>query len=133
MQGLRTLRPRAFQQVPHTRGFQWGAGLFAGSTTMMANAAGPVMAVYLLAVNLPKLQFVGTGAWFFLIVNLFKVPFSLQLGLITFPSITVDLLMIPAVAAGIFAGRSLVGHIPQKLFEALVLAFAIVASLRLIL
>ena len=50
---------------------------------MLANAAGPVMALYLLAVSLPKAEFIGTSAWFFLLINLFKLPFSAQLGLIT--------------------------------------------------
>lgn len=133
MQGWRLLRPLSLQRVPHTRLFQWIMGLFAGSTTMIANAAGPVMSVYLLAVGLPKMQFVGTAAWFFFIINLIKVPFSLQQGLITASSFTLNLLLIPFVAIGIFAGKRLLAWIPQKLFEILILTFAIFAAVRLIL
>ncbi len=132
-QSWRILHPLTLQRVPHTRLFQWAMGLFAGSTTMIANAAGPVMSVYLLAVGLPKMQFVGTAAWFFFIINLIKVPFSLQQGLITASSLTLNLLLVPAVALGIFTGRRLLTGIPQRLFEIMILTFAIFAALRLIL
>ena len=57
-------------------------GVSAGFTTMAANAAGPIMVIYLLAMRLPKYIFMGTAAWYFFILNLFKVPFSYNLGLI---------------------------------------------------
>lgn len=133
LQVLRDWRPSLWQAAPHTRGFAWGMGFTAGVTTMLANAAGPVMGLYLLAVALPKDHFVGTSAWFFLCINLIKVPFSVQLGLITSSSLTLNLLLVPAVVAGLLAGRSLVARLPQRSFDTLVLAFAVVASLRLLL
>jgi hypothetical protein len=57
--------------MPHSRAFSWGMGLVAGTMTMMANAAGPIFSLYALAVGLPKFELVGTGAWFFFIINLF--------------------------------------------------------------
>src|SRR5699024_4247740 len=60
-----------------------GYGLMGGFTTMVANAAGPVMLLYFYAMRMPVLTFLGTSAWYFAIVNLFKVPFSAGLGLIT--------------------------------------------------
>jgi uncharacterized membrane protein YfcA len=65
--------------VPTQWWFAAGLGFMAGITTMMANAAGPVMIIYLLAMRLPKVEFVGTGAWFFFVVNWLKVPFSTKL------------------------------------------------------
>jgi len=132
LQCVRKFLPSKFEHLPHSAPFVWGMGGWAGVTTMMANAAGPVMALYLLAVDLPKLQFVGTSAWFFLIVNLIKLPFSYQLGLIGGRSLLFNLLLSPVVAAGIISGRYLLNFIPQKLFETLALVFAGVASLRLI-
>nr|MDQ3621377.1 sulfite exporter TauE/SafE family protein [Verrucomicrobiota bacterium] len=76
LQSAKKLRPALYEHVPHTRGFAWAMGAWAGVTTMLANAAGPVMSLYFLAVNLPKYEFVGTSAWFFLLVNVFKIPFS---------------------------------------------------------
>src|SRR5208283_3682403 len=67
-------------RLPHAAWFAAITGILAGFTTMVANAAGPVMSLYLLAIGLPKLAFVGTGAWFFLLVNAFKIPFSVKLG-----------------------------------------------------
>jgi hypothetical protein len=72
-------RPDWFGNVPHARWFAWTIGILAGAATMLANAAGPVFAIYLIAVGLPKMEFVGTSAWFFFIINLFKVPFSIAL------------------------------------------------------
>jgi len=107
------------------------AGLLAGFATMVANAAGSVMAIYLLAMRLPKLEFLGTSAAFFLLINWIKVPFSAQLGLLTMPSLTLNLYLLPAVAAGALAGPWVVKRVNQKVFEsaALVLAGAAVVKL----
>jgi uncharacterized membrane protein YfcA len=132
LQAGRRFRPSLYQSVPHTRGFAYSLGAGCGLTTMLANGAGPVMALYLLAIDLPKLAFVGTGAWFFLIVNLFKVPFSAGLGLISGYSLLFNLCLVPAVAVGTLLGRWLIHIVPQGLFETLLLIFTTVASLRLI-
>jgi hypothetical protein len=132
LQLFRNWQPGAFARVPHTHGFAWTMGLAAGITTMLANAAGPVMGLYLLAVSLPKAEFVGTSAWFFLLINVIKVPFSAQLGLITRETLCLNALMIPCIAGGLFLGRWIVARLPQKWFDTLVLAFAMVAALKLL-
>ena len=105
--------------------------MLAGFTTLVANAAGPVMILYLLAMRLPKMEFLGTGAVFFLCLNLFKVPFMAGLGMITPTSLLTNLLLAPAVLAGALAGRWIIQRINQQWFEltALVLTFA--AGLKL--
>jgi uncharacterized membrane protein YfcA len=108
-------------------------GVLAGFTTLIANAAGPLMAVYLLALRLPKLEFIGTSAVYFLLLNLFKVPFMVDLGLITGSSLWVNLLLAPAVFTGALIGRWLVQRINQRWFEILTLGFTAVAGLRLVL
>jgi hypothetical protein len=107
-------------------------GFIAGVTTMLANAAGPVMGLYLLAVALPKDAFVGTAAWFFLLINLIKVPFSAQLGLIHGSTLAFNLLLVPAIIAGLFLGRTAVAKLPQKWFDSLVLGFALLAAAKLL-
>jgi uncharacterized membrane protein YfcA len=129
MQLWRMWRPGAFEHVPHAWPFAAAMGLLAGITTMMANAAGPVMAMYFLAVGLPKYQFTGTSAWFFLFINLFKIPFSLWLGLIHGSSLLFNFALLPAIIFGLFFGRWLLGHVPQRLFDGLVLGFAAVVAL----
>jgi len=109
------------------------AGVSAGITTMIANAAGPIMIIYLLAMRLPKLIFMGTSAWFFFAVNLFKVPFSYSLGLINLGSLQISLLLIPFAVAGAITGRILIKYIDQRLFELLAMVLTLLAGLRLLL
>ncbi len=107
-------------------------GGLAGFATTVANAAGPVMNLYLLSKRLSKEEFIATGAWFFFFVNLTKVPVYLYHGLITRPSLTFDLMMVPAVVLGALTGRWVVNHIPMKVFEALVVAMTLISSILLL-
>jgi uncharacterized protein len=106
-------------------------GVLAGFTTQVANAAGPIMILYLLAMRLPKMEFLGTGAVFYLCLNLFKFPFMAGLGMITPASLLANLMLVPAVLAGALAGRWLVDRINQQWFELIALALTLVAGLRL--
>ena len=130
-QVARTAFPRLGTTLPHTRGFAWFIGLWAGIATMVANAAGPIFGLYLLSLRLPKEQMVGTSAWFFLLINLLKLPFSSSLGLLHAPSLRLDLLLCPLVVLGSLAGRQLLNKLPQRYFEALLLGSAGVAALKL--
>ena len=132
LQVIRSYRPEWFGNVPHATWFAWTIGLIAGGATMLANAAGPIFTIYCLAIALPKFELVGTSAWFFFIINAFKVPFSVALGLIHGQTLALNAALRPAILAGIFLGRWLTVHIPQRLFDGLLLAFAFVAALRLI-
>ena len=110
----------------------WPLGLLAGVSTMLANAAGPAMTVYLLAARLPKYEFVGTAAWFFFFINLIKVPFSISLGLITPNTLFFNLVLAPAVLVGLFSGKFLLGKINQTQFEWLLIALSLLGALKLI-
>jgi hypothetical protein len=110
-----------------------GMGMAAGVTTMVANAAGPVMSIYLISMRLPQYDFVGTMAVFFLLVNLIKVPFSVALGLIGPHSLMLNVVMLPGVAIGILGGRTILKRIPRKVFEWIILGLAAVAALKLVL
>lgn len=132
MQLVHMAKPALFAGAPHSRPFAWITGLVAGWTTMLANGAGPIIALFALAVGLPKFEFVGTSAWFFLIINVFKLPFSYGLGLIGGSSLALNFVLIPAIVLGVIFGRWLAHHVPQRLFNALLLAFAAVAAMRLI-
>ena len=132
LQAARRWYPSAFEKAPHTRRFAWSMGFTGGVTTMLANGAGPIMTLYFLAIETPKYVLVGTGAWLFLILNSFKVPFSWHLGLIHGSSLLFNLVLVPAIVAGTFAGRWLIRYIKQDLFEALLLIFTAIAALRMI-
>ncbi len=118
--------------VPHQWWFAAGIGFAAGVTTMMANAAGPIMIIYLLAMKLPKVEFIGTAAWFFLIVNWLKVPFSAKLELMTAETIKFDLTLLPFIAMGAVIGIVVLKRIPQKLFKTIVQILAAAAAVRLL-
>jgi len=132
LQLVRLWKPALLAGMPQRPAFAMAMGSAAGVTTMVANAAGPIMALYLLAVALPKQIFVGTAAWFFLIINLIKVPFSLELGLIRGATLAFNALMLPVILIGLLLGRSIVLRLPQRAFDTLILIFALAASARLL-
>ena len=119
--------------LPHTIWFAAVTGILAGFTTMVANAAGPVMLLYLLSIGLPKLAFVGTGAWFFMLVNTFKVPFSVQLGLITRESLVLDAILILPMIPGALLGPIILHRMNQRVFEATALVLTVIAAIKLLL
>lgn len=120
------------QYLPQSTLFTGFMGILGGFTTMVGNAAGGVMDIYLLVKKLPKRDFVGTGAWFFLSVNLLKVPFYIYLGLINTSSITFNLWLFPAIVVGAFIGARVLSLIPQKVFQVLVLVLAAIGGVRLL-
>ena len=95
-------------------------GIVAGFASTIANAAAPVMNMYLLSRKLPKEQFVATGAWFFLVINLAKVPIYSWHHLFSSSSLSFDLVMIPAVICGAIAGLWLVHAVPQRVFDTII-------------
>ena len=123
------------QQVGVPTGWSHSAryGVLAGFATTVANAAGPVMNVYLLSKRLPKEEFVAAGAWFFFLINLSKLPIYRWRGMITARSLLFDLLMLPAVALGAMVGRRVVRRLAQTTFEVAVLALTAGATLLLFL
>ncbi|GGZ41152.1 sulfite exporter TauE/SafE family protein [Streptomyces poonensis] len=108
-------------------------GVLGGFTTMVANAGGPVMSLYLLSAGFRKLGFLGTSAFFFLIVNVSKVPFSVGLGLIDGHSLLIDAALVLFVLPGALVGKWAVDRINQRLFEQLVIAATVLGGLQLLL
>jgi uncharacterized protein len=98
------------------------AGLLAGFTTMVGNAAGPVMSIYLLSMSLPKKTFIGTAAWFFMIINLLKIPLQIFFWKNISPdTLAFDACMIPVIAAGAFIGFRVTGKIPERAYRIFVI------------
>ena len=118
--------------VPDYWWFAMGLGLLGGFATMIGNAAGPIMALYLLSMRLPKNIYIGTGAWFFFIVNVFKVPFHVGIWkTITVQSLLFDVLMIPAIALGALLGIWLVKFFPEKAYRIFIIATTLFSALLL--
>jgi uncharacterized membrane protein YfcA len=108
-------------------------GIFAGISTMVANAAGPIFGIYLLQMGLPKKEFVGTRSYYFLIINVFKVPFSANLGLITMDTLKLDLMFVPVLFVGAWLGYKFLGILNMNAFKWLIRAAVFVTAVRLLL
>jgi len=122
------------ESVPSAWWFHALAGTAAGFTTMVGNAAGPVMSLYLISMRLPKNAFIGTSAWFFLVINAVKIPLQVVFWHNISPgTLAIDLAALPCIALGAFVGIKVVGKIPEKAFRYLVLAMTAVTAVVLLL
>jgi uncharacterized membrane protein YfcA len=133
VQLARMFREDWFTKVPHSKLFAWGMGILVGITTMLANAAGPVFGIFLIAIGLPKKEFVGTAAWFFLLLNVVKIPFSWNLGLIRSDTLALNVIFLPLIWLGLKAGSNLVKKINQRGFEAGIIILAVISAASLLL
>jgi uncharacterized membrane protein YfcA len=104
----------------------------AGFATMTANAAGPLMTMYLLMAGLPILRLLGTGAWFFFLVNVAKVPFSAGLDLMDGATLLVDLALVPALLVGAGVGALVARRIARNAFENVTVCLTVVAAVALV-
>lgn len=129
---LRRHRSLADPNAMPPRSVTIGAGVAAGFTTMAANAAGPVMALYLQLSRVEKLRFLGTSAWFYLIVNVSKTPLSAMLGLFTPRVLTTAAVLVPVVLVGTALGVVVIKRVQQRAFDILTLLTSIVAAAALV-
>jgi uncharacterized membrane protein YfcA len=132
LQVSRSWQPEMFECCVKSRVFGLGAGVLGGFSTMLANAAGPVVQLYLMARKVPKMELIGIGARFFLLINLIKVPLNARLALISPESLWENARLLPGVVIGIFGGRWLIRHVPQAAFEWMIVVFSLIAGLRLL-
>ncbi|OEK09735.1 hypothetical protein A8C32_12275 [Flavivirga aquatica] len=112
--------------IPKNKLFSLVAGFFAGFTTMIGNLAGPIANIYFLATRLPKNEFIGTVAWLFFIINIFKLPFHFFVWkTITRETIYLNSILIPVLLLGFFIGVSvikLISNVNYRRFILLVTA-----------
>jgi uncharacterized membrane protein YfcA len=119
-------------KIPDHWAFSALLGLSGGFATMIGNAAGPILIIYLLSMRLPKNQFIGTGAWFFFIVNVLKVPLHITVWkTISLESFLFDVLMIPGIIGGAFLGIYLVKLFPERAYRIFIIGTTLVAALLL--
>ena len=107
-------------------------GSLAGFTTMVANAGGPVTSMYFLACRYPVKAFLGTTAWFFFLVNLVKLPFSVSAGLVNPTTLSLTAIAAPVVIASALAGRRLAEHMDQRVFEPIIVVLTVISALPLL-
>ena len=108
-------------------------GLLGGFSTMIGNVSGPILAVYLLMAGLPKKNYISTGAFFFLFMNLLKLPIhGFVWHSLTSETLLVSLYMIPCVLAGVYSGARIVKFIPERPFRYFILSGAFMGSIGMI-
>ncbi len=114
--------------------FAASMGILGGFATMIGNVAGPVFAIYLLAMHLPKNSFIGTGAWFFMIINFSKFPLQLFVwSNINMETLAIDLVTLPAIAVGAILGFKMVKIIPERAYRGFVIVITVISALLLLL
>jgi uncharacterized membrane protein YfcA len=127
------LEGKKSEDIPSHRAFAISTGVAGGFTTMVGNLAGSVMALYLLTVRLPKNQFIGTAAWFFLMVNVIKVPFHVFVWkTISINSFLLDLCLLPVIALGALVGIMLVKRIQDKWYRYFIMIMTLIAAIFMI-
>lgn len=129
---LDLLRTRlGWHHIPHHPVYTVVLGVATGFSTTIGNVAGPVMSLYLLSLGLDKHKFMGSMAYFFLIINLLKIPLFISADMITVASLKLSVWFLPGILCGALLGRQLFKHIPAKPFAVAVQILAAVAALRL--
>lgn len=117
-------------RIPDNRFFAGVMGTLSGFSTMVGNLAGPFSELYFLAIRVPKEVFIGTAAWLFFITNLFKLPFHVfSWETIHADSLYIDLLLLPPLLLGLWAGVVLVKVLNQEQFRKAIMVLAILGSL----
>jgi uncharacterized membrane protein YfcA len=121
-----------WERMPRSLVFTATMGILAGFATTIGNVGGPIMSVYLLSMGMGKHEFIGTGAWFYLIVNVTKIPIFAQLGMITAETLRFDFISAPLIIIGALLGIIALPKIPQNVFAGLIFVLATIAALGLI-
>ncbi len=124
-----------WERLPHAVNWALAVffGLLAGITTQVANAAGPIILIYLLSMRLPKERFIGTSAWYFCILNCSKLPFMVGLGSINWHSLYFNLKLLPILLAGALLAVFISARMKEKHFSKLVFGLTLIAAVKLLL
>lgn len=117
--------------APHSRGGTVTTGVAAGFATTVSNAAGPIMMMYLAAMRMPKHQFMGTIAWYFVLINLTKVPIYAAQGLFTGESLLINVFTAPGIILGVFVGRWMLPRFSERTFGTAILVLAALGAVHL--
>lgn len=125
---------RKSDQVPTSKLFSASTGVAAGFTTMIGNLASAFSNLYFLAMRVQKNSFIGTAAWIFLVMNLFKLPFQVFYWKnINMRTLKFDFMLLPALAFGFWLGVILVNKINDEQYRKLVIFLTLVGSVFMLL
>jgi uncharacterized membrane protein YfcA len=115
--------------IPDNRLFVGSMGLISGFATMLGNLAGAFSNIYFIGMRMVKNNFIGTAAWVFLVINLFKLPFQIIYWKnITGPSLLMDLILIPALLIGFWAGIKIVAIMKDDSYRKVVIVLTLIGA-----
>ncbi len=121
------------QNIPQHWLFSSGMGLASGVTSMIGNLAGSFANIYFLAMRLPKNEFIGTAAWLFFIINVFKLPFHIFVWkTVTIESLVLNIFLIPGVIIGFFTGVKLVKLVNNNTYRRFILVVTAAGALLIL-
>ena len=124
---------RPSKTVPTHWAFAGFMGIMAGITTMIGNLAGAFSNIFFLAMRLPKNEFIGTAAWLFFIINIFKLPFHIWAwGTITPETLLIDLQLVPGILIGLFVGVRLVKIIKENFYRRMILLLTALGAILIV-
>ena len=127
------MEKRKSTAVPNTRIFSNTMGLLSGFTSMIGNLAGAFSNIYFLAMRFPKNEFIGTAAWLFFIINIFKLPFHIFVWkTISVETLSINLVLIPAILVGFFLGIKLVKLINNEAYRKFIIIVTAIGALVLL-
>lgn len=119
--------------IPSHWAFASGTGLLAGITSMIGNLAGSFADIYFLAMRLPKNEFIGTAAWLFFIINVFKLPFHIFIWkTVTVETLSLNLIFIPGIVAGFYVGVFVVNKIKNAAYRKFIFVATIIGALLIL-
>lgn len=118
------------EKIPDYYWFAASTGVAGGFTSMIGNLAGSVMAIYFLSMRLPKNAFIGTTAWFFMVINWFKIPFHVwSWHTITLNTFLLDLTTLPFIALGAWLGILIVKSLPENAYRWFIIGMTLIAAI----
>ena len=126
-------RPENLERIRTSRWFAPLIGFVLGFSTMIGNAAGPILTVYLLATRLPKFAFVATGAWFIMTLNYLKIPLQIFVwDNVSWAGFLLSLTGLPFILLGGVIGIKIVHLLPERQFRLLMITLTVISTLFLL-
>lgn len=118
------------KNIPNKLWFAGVMGFSAGFTTMIGNLAGVFSNIFFLAIRIPKNEFIGTAAWLFFIINLFKLPFHIfSWKTVDMDSLMIDIYLVPGVVLGFFIGLKVVKRFKDDQYRKFILVMTAIGAL----
>ena len=120
--------------IPDNLFFSALIGVMLGFASMVGNAAGPILWIFLISREVKKTGFMGTSAWFFFTMNIIKLPLQIFVwDNITVRTVVPAVAVIPVILGAAYAGTWIIRKIKEKPFRYVVLGMTLLAALNLML